>query len=78
MPKACLDSGAPVVLVGDFNVMPTELDVYSPDRWVDDALFRSRRAKAPQYRYFLSDEGPNGTKGAAIIRVSAPCNLPYA
>jgi exodeoxyribonuclease-3 len=35
-----LDSGAPVVLAGDFNVMPTELDVYKPERWVDDALFR--------------------------------------
>jgi exodeoxyribonuclease-3 len=31
---------APVVLAGDFNVMPTELDVYKPGRWVDDALFR--------------------------------------
>lgn len=30
----------PVALVGDFNVMPTELDVYKPERWVDDALFR--------------------------------------
>lgn len=30
----------PVILVGDFNVMPTELDVYKPERWVDDALFR--------------------------------------
>lgn len=29
----------PVVLVGDFNVMPTELDVYKPERWVNDALF---------------------------------------
>ncbi|MEO6405992.1 MAG: exodeoxyribonuclease III [Ferruginibacter sp.] len=29
-----------VVLTGDFNVMPTELDVYKPERWVDDALFR--------------------------------------
>ncbi len=35
-----LDSGAPVVLAGDFNVMPTELDVYKPERWVNDALFR--------------------------------------
>jgi exodeoxyribonuclease-3 len=35
-----LESGAPVVLAGDFNVMPTELDVYKPERWVDDALFR--------------------------------------
>jgi len=34
-----LASKAPVVLAGDFNVMPTELDVYKPERWVDDALF---------------------------------------
>ena len=30
----------PILLVGDYNVMPTELDVYKPERWVDDALFR--------------------------------------
>jgi exodeoxyribonuclease-3 len=38
--QSLLDSGAPVILAGDFNVMPTELDVYAPERWVDDALFR--------------------------------------
>jgi exodeoxyribonuclease III len=31
---------APVVLAGDYNVMPTDLDVYKPERWIDDALFR--------------------------------------
>jgi exodeoxyribonuclease-3 len=35
-----LASGAPVALSGDFNVMPTDLDVYNPERWRDDALFR--------------------------------------
>jgi exodeoxyribonuclease III len=30
----------PVALAGDFNVMPTDLDVYKPERWRDDALFR--------------------------------------
>jgi exodeoxyribonuclease-3 len=30
----------PVVLAGDYNVMPTDLDVYAPERWHDDALFR--------------------------------------
>lgn len=35
-----LASGMPVVLAGDYNVMPTDLDVYAPERWVDDALFR--------------------------------------
>jgi exodeoxyribonuclease-3 len=34
-----LGTGAPVVLAGDFNVMPTEQDVYKPERWADDALF---------------------------------------
>lgn len=29
----------PAVLIGDFNVMPTDADVYAPDRWRDDALF---------------------------------------
>jgi exodeoxyribonuclease-3 len=30
----------PVVLAGDYNVIPTELDAYKPERWVEDALFR--------------------------------------
>jgi exodeoxyribonuclease-3 len=29
----------PVVLAGDYNVIPGELDAYKPERWVDDALF---------------------------------------
>lgn len=38
--KGLLDTGLPVVLAGDYNVMPTDLDVYKPERWRDDALFR--------------------------------------
>jgi exodeoxyribonuclease-3 len=30
---------APVVLAGDYNIIPTERDVYKPERWLDDALF---------------------------------------
>ena len=37
---ALLAMDIPVILTGDFNVMPTELDVYQPERWLDDALFR--------------------------------------
>jgi exodeoxyribonuclease-3 len=33
-------SAEPVVLAGDYNVIPTERDVYKPERWVNDALFR--------------------------------------
>ena len=38
--KKLLAEKVPVALIGDFNVMPTELDVYKPERWVNDALFR--------------------------------------
>jgi exodeoxyribonuclease III len=38
--KDLLSLDTPVILTGDFNVMPTEMDVYKPERWVDDALFR--------------------------------------
>lgn len=38
--QALLDFKIPVILLGDFNVMPTEKDVYKPERWVNDALFR--------------------------------------
>ncbi|MGU3493966.1 exodeoxyribonuclease III [Xanthobacteraceae bacterium A53D] len=41
-----LEMELPVVLAGDFNVMPTDLDVYAPDRWRDDALFRPEVRKA--------------------------------
>lgn len=43
-----LQLDVPVVLAGDYNVMPTDLDVYKPERWKDDALFRPevRRAYA--------------------------------
>ncbi len=36
----------PVVLAGDFNVIPTPKDVYKPERWVDDALFRVETREA--------------------------------
>ncbi len=38
--KKLLKHDIPVILAGDYNVMPTELDVYKPERWVNDALFR--------------------------------------
>ncbi len=35
-----------VVLAGDYNVIPTEFDVYKPEQWVDDALFRPETREA--------------------------------
>jgi exodeoxyribonuclease-3 len=35
-----LETNSPIILAGDFNVIPTDLDAYNPERWIDDALFR--------------------------------------
>jgi exodeoxyribonuclease III len=35
-----LATGAPVVLAGDYNVAPTEADIYQPHSWADDALLQ--------------------------------------
>ena len=37
--QVLLDSKLPALLIGDFNVIPTDLDVYKPERWAKDALF---------------------------------------
>jgi exodeoxyribonuclease-3 len=44
--RGLLESGLPTVLMGDFNVMPTERDVYKPERWLDDALFAPEAREA--------------------------------
>jgi exodeoxyribonuclease-3 len=36
----------PVVLIGDFNVIPTDLDVYKPESWKDDALMHPEAQRA--------------------------------
>jgi len=33
-------TGQPVVLLGDWNVVPTDHDIYKPDTWRDDALLQ--------------------------------------
>ncbi len=40
---------APVVLAGDYNIIPSDADAYKPERWVKDALF-SPEAKAAYQR----------------------------
>ncbi len=35
-----LKEDVPVVLAGDYNIIPTENDAYKAERWVEDALFR--------------------------------------
>lgn len=44
--ETLLELKIPVLLIGDFNVIPTEIDVYKPEKWVNDALFRPEIRKA--------------------------------
>jgi exodeoxyribonuclease-3 len=50
--QSLLDRGGPVILAGDFNVIPTELDADKPDRWRKDALFFPESREA--YRQLLA------------------------
>jgi len=36
----------PVILIGDFNIIPTPADVHKPEKWENDALFRIEVRKA--------------------------------
>ncbi len=36
----------PAILIGDFNIIPTENDVYKPEKWKDDALYQPEVRKA--------------------------------
>ena len=43
--KKLLAHNVPVMLIGDYNVMPTDLDVYKPESWLNNALFRPEARK---------------------------------
>jgi exodeoxyribonuclease-3 len=40
------DTGVPVALIGDFNVVPTDADIYSPKTWLDNALLQPEPREA--------------------------------
>jgi exodeoxyribonuclease III len=64
--RKLLAHDVPVALLGDFNVMPTELDVYKPQKYRNNALFRKEaraaysrllnQGWADAHRYVYPDE----------------------
>ncbi|TSD66972.1 exodeoxyribonuclease III [Inquilinus sp. KBS0705] len=44
--KDLVDRDLPVLLIGDYNVMPTEMDTYKPEKYLNDALFRVETREA--------------------------------
>jgi exodeoxyribonuclease-3 len=49
-----LAADLPVVLAGDYNVVPTDADIYSPRSWQDDALLQPESRDA--YRRLLAQD----------------------
>ena len=64
-----VDAGVPVVLAGDFNVVPTEADIYQPNSWAGDALV-DPKARAAFRR--LLDQG-----WADALRTAHPDGPPW-
>jgi exodeoxyribonuclease-3 len=50
--KTLRASGHPVILAGDFNVVPTDFDIYDPKSWRKDALLQPEPREA--YRRLLA------------------------
>jgi len=64
-----LSAGVPVVLAGDYNVVPTEADIYQPNSWKGDALV------APEARAAFSRLLDQGWTDA--LRASHPDGPPW-
>ncbi len=67
--QALWASGEPVVLLGDWNVVPTDADIYKPDTWRDDALLQ------PQVREAFAGVLAQGWTDA--IRSTHAGNVPF-
>jgi exodeoxyribonuclease-3 len=67
--KSLHRSGHPIVLAGDFNVVPTDADIYSTASWLDNALLQPepRAAFAALMRQGWTD----------ALRVLHPGQAPY-
>jgi exodeoxyribonuclease III len=61
-----IESGLPVVLAGDYNVVPTDFDIYNPRSWLDNALLSPKAGKP--IRACLRRAGP--TRSANSIPMS--------
>jgi exodeoxyribonuclease-3 len=44
--RELLDTELPVVLAGDYNVVPTDFDIYNPRSWLKDALLQPESREA--------------------------------
>lgn len=62
-------SGQPVVLLGDWNVVPTDADIYKPDTWRDNALLQ------PEAREVFQKVLAQGWKDS--LKTAHPSDTPF-
>lgn len=67
--RSLLGAGAPVVLAGDYNVVPTDADIYSTRSWKKDALLH------PKARALFAGLAADGWTDA--LRALHPDDAPY-
>ncbi len=61
--QGLVDAGHPVVLAGDYNVVPTDLDIYATRSWLANALLRPEPREA--YRRLLA-QGWSDARASSI------------
>jgi len=76
--KSLLKLGQPVVLAGDYNVVPTDFDIYDTRSWLNDALLQpeSRAAYAALLKQGWTDASAStrsGTTCATAGRATPAC-----
>ncbi len=54
-------SGQPVVLAGDYNVVPTDFDIYNPRSWLKDALLQPETREC--YQRLLAQGWTDAVRG---------------
>ena len=64
------DSGQPVFLLGDWNVVPTDADIYKPDTWRDNALLQPEPREA--FANVLAQGWTEALKTEALADSAAP------
>ena len=68
--RKLLREGVPVVLAGDFNVAPTEIDIYPTTSWDDDALIQPA-SRAAYARLIKQGSPPSRASGEVDHDASA-------
>ena len=60
--------GKPIIIMGDFNVIPQEIDCKSPQKWKNDALF-DKQVRSIFFKIFPNEIHDNKVMWKAVKMV---------